>query len=126
MKLISTFTFQILALILVVLSTTEFVSACIKFIRDSSSVHPVEYYSPLIKILTLVSKNEVVDDDQVFSYANILSQQLLAITLILLHRKKGVHSSAILCSFWFLFTVGSLINYWTIVESIKDPVSFFD
>ncbi|XP_074602377.1 multidrug resistance-associated protein 1-like [Brevipalpus obovatus] len=89
----------IFASILTGLNAIELVSACIKLMENYSSVYPVEYFSPLIRILTL----------------------LLATALMLLHRRRGVHSSAILCSFWFLLLIGNLINYWTIVMTLKEP-----
>ena len=86
-----------LVLVLAVLSSVELIYA----LTNLSDVNPVDYYTPLIKLIT-------------FCYASVL---------ISLNRKKAISSSGIFFLFWFFLSVGSIATYRSIITNLLEPNS---
>lgn len=83
-----------LATVLCLLSVVELVEASL---RDSATPIPlVEYVAPIIKAATYV----------------------LVFALFVFHRHRGVHTSSLMFTFWLLLSIGSVINFRSIIRSI--------
>ncbi|XP_053215010.1 multidrug resistance-associated protein 1-like, partial [Panonychus citri] len=88
----------IIGLCLIVLVGIQFIIIIIDF-KHGTNIHPVDYYSPLIKLMTYT----------------------LAVGLSLWYRFNGVHTSALLFIYWFFMFIYESINYLSLIQTSKDP-----
>ncbi|XP_015781159.1 multidrug resistance-associated protein 1 [Tetranychus urticae] len=90
-----------IGLVLVVSSIYELIDSLIEFENDQL-VYPTAYLTPSIK----------------------LSTYLLSLWLIWYHRAKGVQTSVLLTIYWFLMTIYSVFNLYTLIVTLEHRDEF--
>ncbi|XP_015781053.1 multidrug resistance-associated protein 1-like [Tetranychus urticae] len=91
----------IIGSILIISSIYELIDSLIE-IKNNEVVYPTAYVTPSIK----------------------LSTYILALWLIWYHRLKGVHTSVSLTIYWFLMTIYSVFNFYSLIVTLNHHDEF--
>lgn len=101
--------YQLLPLILVIITSLEFINALIKIVFHDNQkpviFYPIHYLSPFLKMMCF----------------------LLVSRLIMKNRKRHLNSSGVLFIFWLLMSIGSVVTYRSMVkEDVRNLYPFLE